>query len=191
MRREDVKAIFAEATEEQINAVMKLNGADAESFKNRITALETDNAAKDAAFKKLNDEFEQLKTSNATAEDYKKKFEDLQEENRKRDEAAADAARLEKLKERYNAAAVDKDGKPLEWAHDAIRDSYMQRFVEEVQKDENSGRSDADIFNALTKDDGGAFKTASAQTVFGGAGKASGGGSVLDDIYKDNPFYKG
>ncbi|MDO5311402.1 MAG: hypothetical protein Q4E94_05800 [Clostridia bacterium] len=129
MKREDIKAIFGEATEEQINAVMKLNGAD--------------------------------------------------------------AARLEKLKERYNAAAVDKDGKPLEWAHDAIRDSYMQRFVEEVQKDENSGRSDADIFNALTKDDGGAFKTASAQTVFGGAGKASGGGSVLDDIYKDNPFYKG
>lgn len=70
MKREDIKAIFAEATDEQLNKVMGLHGADIEKYKGKVTALEAENAEKKTAFDNLNAEFEKLKESNASAEDY-------------------------------------------------------------------------------------------------------------------------
>ena len=75
MKREDVKAIFAEATDEQLNKIMGLHGADVEKYKGKVTALEAENAEKKTAFDSLNAEFEKLKASNASAEDYNAKFE--------------------------------------------------------------------------------------------------------------------
>ena len=76
MKREDVKAIFAEATDEQLNKIMGLHGADVEKYKGKVTALETENTEKKkTAFDNLNAEFEKLKASNTSAEDYKAKFE--------------------------------------------------------------------------------------------------------------------
>jgi len=46
MKREDVKAIFAEATDEQLNKIMGLHGADVEKYKGKVTALETENTEK-------------------------------------------------------------------------------------------------------------------------------------------------
>ena len=46
MKREDVKAIFAEATDEQLNKIMGLHGADVEKYKGKVTALEAENAEK-------------------------------------------------------------------------------------------------------------------------------------------------
>ena len=78
MRREDIKAIFAEATDEQLQKIMSLHGADVEKYKSKVTALETQAAENKTAFDKLNTEFEQLKASKASAEDFKTKFEQLQ-----------------------------------------------------------------------------------------------------------------
>ena len=80
MKREEVKAIFADATDEQLKAVMDLNGADVEKAKSKVTALETELKEKKADFDKLNTEFETLKTANASGEDWKAKFEALQAE---------------------------------------------------------------------------------------------------------------
>mgnify|MGYP003451578224 CR=1 FL=1 len=81
MKREEIKAIFADATDEQLKAVMDLNGADVEKAKSKVTALETELKEKKADFDKLNTEFEALKTANASGEDWKAKFEALQAEN--------------------------------------------------------------------------------------------------------------
>ena len=58
MRREEIKSIFADATDEQLKAVMDLNGADVEKAKSKVTALETELKEKKADFDKLNTEFE-------------------------------------------------------------------------------------------------------------------------------------
>lgn len=138
---------------------------------------------KKAAFDTLNTEFEALKTSNASAEDYKAKFEQLQNDIAKKEktekEAAEKAEREANIKARYEAAAVGKDGKPLEWSHEAIKADYLRKFTEALEDKANEGKSDADIFNALTKEDGAAFNTPSAQNVFGGAGTF--GGNDLDE----------
>src|SRR5574344_2908882 len=80
MKREEIKSMFADATDEQLKAVMDLNGADVEKAKSKVTALETELKEKKADFDKLNTEFEALKTANASGEDWKAKFEALQAE---------------------------------------------------------------------------------------------------------------
>ncbi len=181
MKREDVKAIFAEATDEQLNKIMGLHGADVEKYKGKVTALEAENTEKKTAFDNLNAEFEKLKESNASAEDYKAKFEQLQNDIAEKEKTAKEekekAEREANILNRYNAVAVGKDGKPLEWSHEAIKADYLHKFTEALSDKENEGKSDADIFKMLTENDGAAFKVPSAQTVYGGAGNVN-----TDDI---------
>lgn len=177
MKREDLKAIFAEATDKQLKKIMDLNGSDVEREKGKLSALEKELEDKKAAFDTLNGEFEALKASNASAEDYKAKFDKLQEDiaakEKEEREAKEKAEREENILNRYNAVAVDKDGKPLEWTHEAIKADYLHKFSEALNDKANEGKSDADIFSALTKEDGAAFKVPGAQTVFGGANNVS------------------
>lgn len=183
MKREDIKAIFAEATDEQLKKIMDLNGSDVEREKGKLTALEAELNEKKQAFETLNSEIETLKSNNASAEDYKAKFEQLQndiaEKEKAEKEAAEKAEREANIKARYEAAAVGKDGKPLQWRHEAIKNDYLRKFTEALDDKANEGKSDADIFNTLTKEDGAAFNTPSAQNVFGGAGTF--GGNDLDE----------
>lgn len=183
MKREDVKAIFADATEEQLNKIMGLHGADVEKVKGKILTLETSMKDKETAFNTLSGEFEKLKEFNASAEDYKTKFETLQNDIAEKEKAAKEekqrAEREANILNRYNAAAVSKDGKPLEWSHEAIKADYLRKFTEALENEENAGKSDSDIFNALVKDDSAAFKVPQAQNVFGGANNVP--GSEFDD----------
>ena len=71
MKREEIKSIFPDATDEQIQSVMDLNGSAVEKYKSKVTALEADLKEKNKDFDKLNSEFETLKESGASAEDWK------------------------------------------------------------------------------------------------------------------------
>ena len=42
MKREEIKTIFPEASDEQLKQIMDLNGADVEKFKAKVTDLETE-----------------------------------------------------------------------------------------------------------------------------------------------------
>ena len=123
MKREEIKSIFADATDEQLKAVMDLNGADVEKAKSKVTALETELKEKKADFDKLNTEFEALKTANASGEDWKAKFEALQAENvAKEKQAEADRILAEKnadIEKRFAECVGDK-----KFSHDAIKADY-------------------------------------------------------------------
>lgn len=187
MKREDIKAIFAEATDEQLNKIMGLHGSSLEKVKTKVTALETELADKKAAFDTLSAEFKTLQTNHASAEDYKAKLEQLQNEVAEKEKNAKEEQhkkeREANILSRYNAAAVGKDGKPLEWSHDAIREDYLRKFTDALSDASNAGKSDADIFHALTKDDGAAFKVPGAQAVFNGAGNSGGGRTVTKEAF--------
>lgn len=181
MKREEIKAIFAEATAEQLEAVMKLNNSDIEKFKGKVTELESEINEKKETLENVNKEFEKLKTENSSVEDYKTKFEQLQTEIAEKEKTAREeqlkAERETNILNRYNAVSIDKNGKPLEWTHEAIKNDYLKKFTEALDDETNLGKSDAEIFTALTKDDGTAFKVPNAQEVFGGAGNIN-----TDDI---------
>ena len=181
MRREEIKAIFADATDEQLKAVMDLNGADVEKAKSKVTALEADlKEAKETA-DKINTEFEALKSSNAGAEEYKTKYEALVAENEaKAKQAEAERVAREKaegIDKRFDAVVGDK-----KFSHEAIRADYRRRFEDALADKENEGKSDADIFHALSKDDATAFTGVTAVKLQGGRPQGTGKYSSKEEI---------
>lgn len=117
-------------------------------------------------------ELDSLKANNASAEEWRQKYETLQHDVSEKDriakEEAAAAEKQANLQARYESAAVSKDGKPLEWTHEAIKNDYFTKFAAAVEDKANIGKSDADIFNSLVKDDATAFKGVQVVTLAGG-----------------------
>ena len=167
MKREEIKAIFADATDEQLKAVMDLNGADVEKVKSKVTALEAELKGKKDDIDKLNEEFEALKKSNASGEDWKAKFEALQAENvAKEKQAEADrilAEKTENISKRFDAVLGEKT-----FSHNAIKADYLKKFTDAVELEENKSLSDEQIFHNLTKDDARAFTGVTAVKLAGG-----------------------
>lgn len=172
MKREEIKAIFPDATDEQLSKILDINGADVEKVKAKVTALEADIKDKKDAFDKLNTEFESLKSSNAGAEEYKSKYEALVAENAaKEKQAEADrilAEKNENIKNRFSTVLGEK-----KFNHEAIKAEYLKKFTEALDLKENQGRSDADIFHELTKDDGAAFTGVTTVRLAGGTQRSS------------------
>ena len=173
MKREEIKAIFPEATDEQLSKILDINGSDVEKVKAKVAALEADIKEKNEAFDKLNTEFEALKSSGADAEEYKTKYEALVAENAaKAKQAEADrilAEKNENISNRFSAVLGEK-----KFSHDAIKAEYLKKFTDALELKENQGRSDADIFHELTKDDAAAFTGVTTVRLAGGRQTASG-----------------
>jgi hypothetical protein len=174
MKREEVKAIFPEATDEQLKQIMDLNGTDVEKAKSKVTTLEAELKDKKADFDKLNTEFEELKKANASGEDWKAKFEALQADNlAKEKQAEADRILAEKkadVEKRFAECVGDK-----KFSHDAIKADYLKKFGDALESDEYKGKGDADIFHVLTKDDATAFTGVQAVKLAGGRPQGTGG----------------
>ena len=174
MKREEIKAIFPDITDEQLDKVMALHGAEIEKTKAKVTALETELKEKKEAFDNRNTEFETLKTSNASGEEWQKKYEALKADiDAKEKQAEADRIVKEKqdgILKRFDAVMNGK-----EFNHDAIKAEYLKRFGEAIELDENKAKSDADVFHELTKDDASAFKGVTAVRLAGGTNRNIGG----------------
>lgn len=173
MKREEIKAIFADATDDQLKAVMDLNGKDVEKAKARVEALEAEIKENKEAFTKLNTEFENLKATNASGEDWKARFEALQAENAaKEKQAEADRILKEKtdnINNRFTAVLGEK-----KFSHDAIREAYLKKFGDALESKDYEGKSDADIFHDLTKDDATAFAGVTSVRLAGGRPQGTG-----------------
>lgn len=170
MKREEIKTIFPDATDEQLKAVMDLNGADVEKAKGKVTALEAEVKEKKEALDNLSTEFNALKETNATAEDWKSKFEALQNENAEK-ERKAEADRVakekaERIANRFNTVVGDK-----KFSHEAIKEAYLKKFTEALESKDFEGKSDTDILHELTKDDAAAFTGVTAVKLAGGNAK--------------------
>lgn len=178
MKRDEIKAIFPDATAEQLQSIMDLNGADVEKAKAKTTDAEAKLEKKQEELDKALEEAKKLKESNATAEDWKKKFDDLEKsiaEEKKQAEADRKAKeKADRIAERFNAVLGDK-----KFNHGAIKADYLAKFGKALEEKENEGKSDADIFHALTKDDAQAFVGVTVKEMPGGAsGKSSKGANI-------------
>jgi hypothetical protein len=167
MKREEIKTIFPDATDEQLNSIMDINGADVEKVKAKLTATEADLKESKEAFEHLNTELDELKKNNASADDWKAKFEALQAENiAKEKQAEVDRIAKEKsdnILNRFNGVVGDK-----KFTHEAVKADYLKKFSEALEHKDYEGKSDEDIFHALTKDDASAFVGVQAVQLVGG-----------------------
>ena len=122
---------------------------------------------KKADFDKLNEQVEELKSSNATAEEWKSKFETLQNEVKEKEKQAQAekelAEKRESISNRFVSALGDK-----KFSHDAIKQDYLKKFSDALESKDYEGKSDADIFHDLTKDDAGAFAGVTPVRLAGG-----------------------
>ena len=174
VEKEVAEKIFAERSKE------------IEADKAKREKLETELKEKKESLDNLSKEFEDLKSSNASAEEYKTKYEALVADNEaKEKQAEADRILAEKnadIEKRFAECVGDK-----KFSHDAIKADYLKKFAEALESEEYKGKGDVDIFHALTKDDATAFTGVTAVKLQGGRPMGTGHGysSVKDIMNSD------
>lgn len=143
-------------------------GIEMESEKAKLNAVKAELEERKKAFESLTNEFDKLKTSNATADDYKAKYEAIVAENQAK-ERQAEADRITREKEESIARRFGTVVGEKQFNHEAIKDSYLKKFSEALEDKNNEGLSDEQIFHNLTKDDKGAFVGVQVVRLAGGA----------------------
>ena len=155
VEKEVAEKIFAERSKE------------IEADKAKREKLETELKEKKESLDNLSKEFEDLKSSNASAEEYKTKYEALVADNEaKAKQAEADrilAEKTENINKRFEAVVGEK-----KFSHNAIKADYLKKFGEALELEENKSLSDEQVFHNLVKDDKNAFEGVTAVKLAGG-----------------------
>ena len=169
VEKEVAEKIFAERSKE------------IEADKAKREKLETELKEKKESLDNLSKEFEDLKSSNASAEEYKTKYEALVADNEaKAKQAEADrilAEKTENINKRFEAVVGEK-----KFSHDAIKADYLKKFGEAIELEENKSLSDEQVFHNLTKDDATAFTGVTAVKLQGGRPGTGNGYSSVKEI---------
>ena len=163
VEKEVAEKIFAERSKE------------IEADKAKREKLETELKEKKESLDTLSKEFEDLKSSNASAEEYKTKYEALVADNEaKAKQAEADrilAEKTENINKRFEAVVGEK-----KFSHNAIKADYLKKFGEALELEENKSLSDEQVFHNLIKDDKNAFEGVTAVKLAGGRPTGTGNG---------------
>lgn len=163
VEKEVAEKIFAERSKE------------IEADKAKREKLETELKEKKESLDNLSKEFEDLKSSNASAEEYKTKYEALVADNEaKAKQAEADrilAEKTENINKRFEAVVGEK-----KFSHNAIKADYLKKFGEALELEENKSLSDEQVFHNLIKDDKNAFTGVTAVKLAGGRPTGTGNG---------------
>ena len=174
VEKEVAEKIFAERSKE------------IEADKAKREKLETELKESKESLDNLSKEFEDLKSSNASAEEYKTKYEALVADNEaKAKQAEADrilAEKTENINKRFEAVVGEK-----KFSHNAIKADYLKKFGEALELEENKSLSDEQVFHNLIKDDKNAFEGVTAVKLQGGrpAGTGNGYSSVKEIMNSD------
>ena len=168
VEKEVAEKIFAERSKE------------IEADKAKREKLETELKEKKESLDNLSKEFEDLKSSNASAEEYKTKYEALVADNEaKAKQAEADrilAEKTENINKRFETVVGEK-----KFSHDAIKADYLKKFGEAIELEENKSLSDEQVFHNLVKDDKNAFTGVTAVKLAGGRPSGA-SGKTRDEI---------
>lgn len=147
MKREDISKLFKDATEEQISALLDINSRDIGNAKGGATKLQADLDAANAALTTANETIKSLEASKGDATKLQAEIDEFKRKDAERVEAEKQAAAQAELEERFNAVSSDK-----KFLHDLVRKGVLEDFGKALQDKANRGKSDGDIFAALTKD---------------------------------------
>lgn len=151
MKREDIKKIFPDATEEQLKGLLDINTADIGKAKGELEAVEADLEKANGTLKEYETTIAGLKKSAECNEDFKKKFEELEqriadekaEAERKEKEAAAEA----EYSNRFKTVVGEQ-----KWRDELTEKAVYAEFKTALQDEANKGKGDKDILETLTKD---------------------------------------
>lgn len=151
MKREDIKKIFPDATEEQLKGLLDINTADIGKAKGELEAVKADLEKANGTLREYETTIADMKKSAEGNEDFKKKFEDL--EQRIADEKAAAE---KKAKEEAEEAEYSNRFKTVvgeqKWRDALTEKAVYAEFKTALQDEANKGKGDKDVLAALTQD---------------------------------------
>lgn len=179
MRREDILSRFSSATDEDIKFLLNINSSDIGNALNKQKSS-LDTALSDLAA--ANTRIKELEASSGETENLRKKVAELEEADRKRTEEAKAAAELAELTERFDKVAGER-----EFIHDLVRKGVLNDFGAALKDKTYTGKSDAEIFDSLTKDKD-YFKSMNPPGNMGKPNSGLNGGDDLDKL-DDAAYY--
>lgn len=172
MKREDLKKIIPDITDEQIDAILNLRSADLSKNHRDIDDLKAQIKKKDGEIDDYKSRIADLEKASGDTESLNKKIKELQDQITEREKADNEAKMEKELSGRFETAAGD--GK---FINDFTRNGIYAEFKTALTDEANKGKSDADIYAALIKDRNGIFENPNPLTSTGNPG---GGGNPSD-----------
>lgn len=149
MTREQVRSIFADATDDQVNQLLNIHSADIGKAKSSGDKLQADLDSVKNELATAKATISQLEASKGDVEALQKQIDDYKAADKKRAEDAAAAAEKAELEERFGIVANGKT-----FIHDMVKAGVLADFGAALKDKTNRGKSDAEIFEQLTKDKG-------------------------------------
>ena len=179
MTREQVKKIFPDITDDQLNKLLDINSADIGKAKGDFDKVKADLEKANGTITEYETTIADLKKSAEGNEDFKKKFEELEQKiadekaaaEQKAKEEAAEAA----LAERFKTVVGEQ-----EWRDELTGEAVYSKFKAALADEANKGKGDKDILDALTKDQD-YWKNPNKPANMPGVNKNTNMGEVTDD----------
>ena len=151
MKREDIKKIFPDATEEQLKGLLDINTADIGKAKGELETVRADLEKANGTLKEYETTIADLKKSAEGNEDFKKKFEELEQRIADEKAEAEKKAKAEAEEAEYSNRFKTVVGEQ-KW-RDALTDKAVYaEFKTALQDEANKGKGDKDVLAALTQD---------------------------------------
>lgn len=151
MKREDIKKIFPDATEEQLKGLLDINTADIGKAKGELEAVKADLEKANGTLKEYETTIADMKKSAEGNEDFKKKFEDLEQriavEKAEAEKKAKEEAEEAEYSNRFKTVVGEQ-----KWRDELTEKAVYAEFKTALQDETNKGKGDKDILAALTQD---------------------------------------
>ena len=151
MKREDIKKIFPDATEEQLKGLLDINTADIGKAKGELETVKADLEKANGTLKEYETTIADLKKSAEGNEDFKKKFEDLEQRIADEKAEAEKKAKAEAEEAEYSNRFKTVVGEQ-KWRDELTEKAVYAEFKTALQDEANKGKGDKDILAALTQD---------------------------------------
>ena len=151
MKREDIKKIFPDATEEQLKGLLDINTADIGKAKGELETVRADLEKANGTLKEYETTIADMKKSAEGNEDFKKKFEELEQriadEKAEAEKKAKEEAEEAEYSNRFKTVVGEQ-----KWRDALTEKAVYAEFKTALQDEANKGKGDKDILAALTQD---------------------------------------
>ena len=144
MKREDIKKIFPDATEEQLKGLLDINTADIGKAKGELETVKADLEKANGTLKEYETTIADLKKSAEGNEDFKQR---IAVEKAEAEKKAKEEAEEAEYSNRFKTVVGEQ-----KWRDELTEKAVYAEFKTALQDEANKGKGDKDILTALTQD---------------------------------------
>lgn len=168
MKREELKNIIPDITDEQIKAILDLRSGEIGKTGKEIDGLKEQIKAKDEEIDGFKTKIADLEKASGNNEELQKQLKELQDQIAAREQADKEAETEKALNGRFDAAIGEN-----KFINDFTRNGIFAEFKAALDAEENKGKADADIFGAIIKDRDAIFSNPNPITTTGAPGNSA------------------